>query len=86
MMTVADAGKKRVAAGILGIVLGAFGIHKFIIGRTAAGLVMLLSSLLSVGMLFPIFFIVGLIEGIIYLTKSDEEFYEVYLRGKRSWF
>lgn len=85
-MTVADAGKKRVAAGICGILLGSLGVHKFIIGRTAAGLIMLLLSLLSFGILAPLSAIVGLIEGIIYLTKSDEEFYEVYLRGKRSWF
>jgi len=86
VMTVADAGKKRVAAGICGILLGSLGVHKFIIGRTAAGLIMLLLSLLSFGILAPLSAIVGLIEGIIYLTKSDEEFYEVYLRGKRSWF
>jgi len=85
-MAAADVGNKRVTAGIFGIVLGALGIHKFIIGRRAAGLVMLLLSLLSAGMLFPIFAIIGLIEGIIYLTKSNDEFYSMYIEGKRSWF
>ena len=30
--------------------------------------------------------LVGLIEGIIYLTKSDEEFYNTYQVGKKPWF
>ncbi|HEY5043452.1 MAG TPA: hypothetical protein VIK53_15785 [Verrucomicrobiae bacterium] len=28
----------------------------------------------------------GLIEGIIYLTKSDEDFVATYITGKRGWF
>jgi len=30
--------------------------------------------------------IIGLIEGIIYLTKSDEDFYKTYQVEKKSWF
>lgn len=30
--------------------------------------------------------IVGLIEGIIYLTKTDEEFYQAYVAQRREWF
>ena len=30
--------------------------------------------------------VIGLIEGIIYLTKSDEEFYNTYQVGKKPWF
>ena len=30
--------------------------------------------------------IIGLIEGIMYLTKSDEEFYETYMLGEKTWF
>ncbi|MEX0716039.1 MAG: hypothetical protein WD066_05605 [Planctomycetaceae bacterium] len=29
---------------------------------------------------------IGLVEGIIYLTKSDEEFYQTYIVGKKEWF
>jgi hypothetical protein len=29
---------------------------------------------------------IGLIEGILYLTKSDEEFYRTYVLGKKEWF
>ncbi|GAB4187989.1 MAG: hypothetical protein Kow00105_02670 [Phycisphaeraceae bacterium] len=30
--------------------------------------------------------LIGLIEGIIYLTKSDEEFVELYINQKKAWF
>jgi TM2 domain-containing membrane protein YozV len=85
-MSSTEAGKKRVAAGICGILLGALGVHKFIIGKTTAGIIMLLLSVLSLGLLSWISGIIGLIEGILYLTKSDEEFDAVYIRGSKSWF
>lgn len=77
---------KKLPAGILGILLGALGIHKFILGYTGAGITMLLVSILSFGFLSPIMWIIGLIEGIIYLTKSDEEFVATYVDGQKSWF
>jgi len=30
--------------------------------------------------------IIGLAEGIIYLTKTDEQFKEIYEVGKKEWF
>ena len=30
--------------------------------------------------------IIGLVEGILYLTKSDEEFYQLYAVQKKEWF
>lgn len=77
---------KKIAAGICGILLGALGIHKFILGYTGAGLVMLLLSVLTCGIAAPLFHLIGLIEGIIYLTKSDEEFVRIYVDGRREWF
>ena len=47
---------------------------------------MLLLSLLSCFMLWPVMHLIGLIEGIIYLTKSDEEFVHVYVDGHHEWF
>ena len=61
-------GKSKIAAGILGILLGAFGVHKFYLGEVALGI------------LYLFFFwtfipgLIGLIEGIVYLCESDEEF------------
>ncbi|MCL4786567.1 MAG: TM2 domain-containing protein [Verrucomicrobia bacterium] len=77
---------KKIAAGICGILLGALGIHKFILGNTTPGLIMLLVSVLTLGILAPIMGIIGLIEGIIYLTKSDEDFVRIYVQGKKGWF
>ncbi|MEO1131881.1 MAG: TM2 domain-containing protein [Cyanobacteria bacterium J06639_1] len=80
-----DAGNK-IAAGICGILLGAIGVHKFILGYTKEGVIMLIVSLLSCGIASPVMGIIGLIEGIIYLTKSDEEFVATYVAAKKGWF
>jgi TM2 domain-containing membrane protein YozV len=77
---------KKIAAGICGIVLGGLGIHKFILGYTGEGLVMLLVSVLTCGIAYFVMAIIGLIEGITYLTKSDEEFVGTYIRQKKGWF
>lgn len=76
----------KIAAGICGILLGALGVHKFILGMTTPGIIMLLVSLISCGFLAPVMWIIGLVEGIIYLTKSDEDFYQTYVVEKKGWF
>lgn len=81
-----DVANKKMVAGILGILLGAWGIHKFYLGYQSAGLIMLLVSLLTCFFGAAIMGPIGLIEGIMYLTKSDEEFYETYVRNKKEWF
>ena len=81
---------KKMLAGLLGIFLGAFGVHKFILGYTKEGVIMLVATvvlmIVTCGTLGWVVGIVGLIEGIMYLTKSDEEFYNTYQAGKKSWF
>jgi hypothetical protein len=47
---------------------------------------MLLVSILTLGFLAWIMGIIGIIEGIIYLTKSDEEFVRIYVQGRKGWF
>ena len=76
----------KIAAGICGILLGSLGVHKFILGYTTAGLIMLLASILTCGLAVPVTHLIGLIEGIIYLTKSDEEFVRTYVINQRPWF
>ena len=76
----------KVAAGVCGIILGGFGVHKFILGYTGAGVIMLLVSLLSCGALFGVMHIIGLVEGIVYLTKTDDEFVRIYVDGRKEWF
>ena len=72
--------EKKIVAGILGILLGGLGIHKFYLGYTKEGIIQILLSFVCVGG------IIGLIEGIIYLTKSDEDFVATYINGKKGWF
>lgn len=73
---------KKLLAGILGILFGSFGIHKFVLGYTKEGVIQIILSFVTCG----IAGIVGFIEGIIYLTKSDDDFYNTYQVGKRPWF
>lgn len=74
---------KKLAAGLLAIILGPLGIHKFLLGYTKEGIIWLFLSLITFGALTGL---LGLIEGIIYLTKSDEEFYRTYQSGRKPWF
>jgi TM2 domain-containing membrane protein YozV len=76
----------KVAAGVCGIILGGFGVHKFILGYTGTGLIMLLVSVCSCGILYGVMHLIGLIEGIIYLAKSDDEFVRLYVDGRKEWF
>ncbi|MCB9876833.1 MAG: TM2 domain-containing protein [Planctomycetes bacterium] len=73
---------KRIVAGVLGIVLGGLGIHRFILGDTTGGILRILITVVTCGLGN----LIGLIEGIIYLTKTDEDFIETYQVGKKAWF
>ena len=77
---------KRVVAGILAILLGPFGVHKFILGYTTQGIIILAITIVTCGIGATVTSIIGLIEGIIYLTKSDEEFMNMYQINKKEWF
>ena len=79
-------GDKKIVAGILAIVLGSLGVHKFILGYTTEGVIMLLVSVLSCGILAVVPSVIGIIEGIMYLTKTDEEFVRTYIQSKKGWF
>ena len=76
----------KIPAGVCGILLGCFGVHKFILGYTGAGIIMLLVSILSCGMLAGVMHIIGLIEGIVYLSKPDDDFVNVYVDNRKEWF
>ena len=62
--------KSKVVAGILGILLGCFGVHNFYLGYTSRGIAQVLISVLSCFILSPISAIWGLIEGILILTGN----------------
>tara|TARA_R110002012_G_scaffold263456_1_gene446197 strand:+ start:22062 stop:22475 length:414 start_codon:yes stop_codon:yes gene_type:complete len=90
----ASGDNKKILAGILAIVLGSLGIHKFILGYQKEGIILLVTSVIGYATLCLVVGsfilmatgIIGLIEGIIYLTKSDAEFYNTYQVGKKPWF
>jgi len=73
---------KKIVAGVLALLLGSLGVHKFVLGYTTEGIIQIVISIVTCG----IGGIVPFIEGIIYLTKSDEEFYQTYQVNKRGWF
>jgi TM2 domain-containing membrane protein YozV len=80
---------KKLIAGILGIVLGWLGVHKFYLGYTLEGGIMLgvgLIGLFICGFPTMAVAIIGLIEGILYLTKTDDEFVSTYVVGRKPWF
>ena len=83
-----DSEKGRLAAGLLAIFLGGLGVHKFYLSYTGAGVAMLLISIFGAVILIgPILMgLCGLIEGIIYLMKSDEDFQRTYVGGDKPWF
>ena len=81
--------EKKLAAGLCGIFLGGFGVHKFILGYQNEGIIMVATyviGLLLCGIPSIVIHIIGIIEGIIYLTKSDEEFSQTYILNKKPWF
>jgi len=77
---------KKIAAGICGILIGSLGIHKFVLGYQREGVIMLLVSLLTCGIGAPIMSIIGIVEGVMYLTKPDEDFVRTYIQGRKGWF
>ena len=70
----AGRGKDKTTAGILGILLGGFGVHQFYLGSVGTGVILIVATLVTCG----IGAILGLVEGILILTMSDEDFNKRY--------
>ena len=73
---------KKITAGICAILVGWLGVHKFILGYTTEGVIQLVLGILTCGLTN----IISIVEGVIYLTKSDEEFVRTYIQNKKGWF
>ena len=76
----------KLVVGIVAILLGGLGIHKFLLGMPVPGVILLCATVLTCGFGGFITGIIGIIEGIIYLTKTDEQFHQEYVVGKKQWF
>ena len=72
----------KLVAGILGIVIGSLGIHKFYLGYKKEGIIQIILTLITFGFAG----IIGFIEGIIYIIKTDKEFDQTYVENKKGWF
>ena len=81
--------KNKLVAGLLAIFLGGLGIHKFYMGLNQQGIIMLIGTFvgaLACGIGPIVTGVISLIEGIMYLTQTDQSFYEIYEVGKKPWF
>ena len=86
--------KSKVAAGVFAILLGGLGVHKFYLGYTGPGIILLVGFIISLATAIVVIGLFGLaaiglitlIEGIFYLTKTDEEFHNTYVVNRKGWF
>ena len=82
--------KDHVAAGLLAIFLGSLGIHKFYLGYNTPGFIMLavtiVGSIFSLGIAGLAMVVISIVEGVLYLSKSQTKFEQVYVFNKKEWF
>ena len=70
--------KNKLVAGLLGILLGGLGIHKFYMGSWGWGIVFLAFVVLTVFIGSLVTSIIGLVEGIMFLVMTEDAFAEKY--------
>ena len=86
-LEISDLKSKRLSAGLCGIFLGGFGVHKFILGYNQQGYIYLgafIGTFCFGG--FLLVSVLALVEGIIYLTMPIDQFKRTYIENKKEWF
>lgn len=86
--------KSPIVAGLLALFLGGLGVHKFYLGYNTQGVILLVGLFVSWILSFVVIGLFGvmaiavvcLIEAIIYITKSPDDFYQTYVVNKKPWF
>lgn len=80
--------KNKIVAALLALFLGWLGVHKFYLGKTNAGIIMLLCGTIGWLLVLPplIISLIAFVEFIIYLVTSDADFEARYITGNRAWF
>ena len=88
VLSAAIGDKNRYVAAVLAFLFGCLGLHKFYLGKTTAGIIMLIAGTVGWILVIPgmVCAFIAFIETIIYLVKSDQSFYEDYVVGGKSWF
>ena len=79
--------KSKIIACLLALFLGSIGVHKFYLGYNTQGIIMLLCGTVGWILFLPpiVMAIIALIEAIMYISKSDEEFQEIYVDNEKPW-
>ena len=79
--------KSKIIAFLLALFLGSIGVHKFYLGYNTQGIIMLLCGTVGWILFLPplVMAIIALIEAIMYISKSDEEFQEIYVDNEKPW-
>ena len=81
---------RRTSIGILGIIFGFLGVHKFMLGYKREGFILLavsiIGGIITCGAAIIVTDIVGIIEGIMILNKTPREFKKTYIDRKTTWF
>jgi TM2 domain-containing membrane protein YozV len=83
------AARSRIVAGVFALLLGVFGAHKFYLGYYAEAiiiLVALLAGAVTGGLSSATIFLITIVEGVIYLLKTEEDFQYTYVLKKKGWF
>ena len=87
--------KSRFVAGVTALLLGWLGVHKFYLGYSGQGAWLLVLAILGFALSWAfgiglivllVLFFIGIVEGIIYLTKTEAQFQETYVKGRKPWF
>jgi len=75
--------KNRTTAALLALFLGIFGIHQFYLGNKLSGIIRIVLTATIYGVLVSL--PLAIVEFVMYLTASDEQFHQNYVSRKKAW-